>query len=242
MTYPDSTTAIARNLGEIREAVADAAGSAGRTPQEITLVAVSKNQSPALVAIAAAAGQCVFGENTVQEAMPKLERFRSDALEWHFIGHLQSNKAKLVPGNFAWLHSLDSLNLAQRLARVATAQRNSLNALIEVNIARDPSKHGIAPESLMPFVEQLLQTPLLGIALRGLMAIGPYPASEAQIRAAFAALRALRDECRRRFNLPSFTELSMGMSGDFVPAIKEGATIVRVGTAIFGVREYSKKS
>ncbi len=231
---------IAANLRAIRDAVADATAASGRSPEEIRLVAISKNQPPEHIAAALAAGQQAFGENTVQEARAKLERFRDARLEWHFIGHVQSNKTRHIPGNFAWLHSLDSLALAQRLARAAAAQQAKLNTLIEVNITRDPAKHGIAPEDLGQFMAQLLQSALPGIALRGLMAIGPHGAGEAELRTAFAAVRTLRDECRQRFALAEFSEISMGMSADFVPAIREGATIIRVGTAIFGTRDYSK--
>ncbi len=204
-------------------------------------MAISKTRPPELIAAAVAAGQQVFGENTVQEALKKLDHFRDASLEWHFIGHVQSNKAKYIPGNFAWLHSLDSLGLAQRLARSAAAQHAGLNTLIEVNITRDPAKHGIPPDGLAAFIGQLLQSPLPGITLRGLMAIGPQGAAEPELRAAFAAVRALRDECRQRFALAEFSEISMGMSSDFVPAIREGATIIRVGTAIFGARDYTRR-
>ena len=183
-----------------------------------------------------AAGQRAFGENTVQDALTKIPVFAGQGLEWHFIGHLQSNKAKLVPGNFAWAHSLDSVQLAHRLARCAREQDASVNALIEVNIARDPAKHGVAVEAVAPLLDQLLQENIAGLALRGLMAIGPFPAIETERRAAFAALRRLRDDLQRRYPLPGFSELSMGMSGDFTEAIAEGSTMVRLGTAIFGPR------
>ncbi|MHB8455120.1 MAG: YggS family pyridoxal phosphate-dependent enzyme [Acidiferrobacterales bacterium] len=241
MTHADTVFDIAANLRAIRDAVADASAASGRAPEEIRLVAISKNQPPEHIAEAVAAGQQAFGENTAQEALTKIERFRAAGLEWHFIGHVQSNKARHIPGNFAWLHSLDSLALAQRLARSAASQHARLNTLIEVNITRDPAKHGIAPENLAKFIAQLLQCALPGIELRGLMAIGPHDAAEAELRTAFAAVRALRDECRQRFALPEFSEISMGMSGDFVPAIREGATIIRVGTAIFGARDYSRR-
>ncbi|MDA8363647.1 MAG: YggS family pyridoxal phosphate-dependent enzyme [Gammaproteobacteria bacterium] len=225
---------IPGNLERAREAVAAAARAAGRNSDEVVLVAVSKRQPAELIAAAAAAGQRHFGESTTQEALPKIEQFRTAGLVWHFIGHLQSNKARFVPDNFAWLHSLDSLDLARRLSR--QAQGGSLDTLIEVNVTRDPVRHGLAREAVLPFVEQLAQAALPGIRLRGLMAIGPHPATEPQLRAAFAAVRALRDDCRQRLGLSGFTELSMGMSADFVPAIAEGATMVRLGTAIFGAR------
>jgi pyridoxal phosphate enzyme (YggS family) len=234
-----SATTIAANLERLRASLAEAAQRAGRRPADVKLIAVSKNQPPAAVAAAIAAGQRLFGENTVQDALTKIPQFAGQGLEWHFIGHLQSNKARFIPGNFAWMHSLDSVQLAQRLARLVQEQNTTLNALIEVNITRDPGKHGVAPEDMGPLLEQLLKANLTGIQLRGLMAIGPHPATESQRRASFAALRTLRDDCARRFALPDFTELSMGMSDDFVEAILEGSTLVRLGTALFGERKYA---
>lgn len=151
---------------------------------------------------------------------------------------MQSNKAKFVPGHFSWIHSLDNFKLAQRVSRLAQENGVTINALIEVNATRDPKKHGVSPEGLLSLIEELLDDDLPGIALRGLMAVGPHPATEGEMRAAFAAVRELRDECQRRFGLSRFTELSLGMSGDYVHAIKEGSTMVRVGTAIFGERAY----
>jgi len=233
-----STAHIATNLEHLRASIADAAHRAGRHPEDVKLIAVSKTQSAEAVAAAIGAGQRVFGESTVQDALTKIPRFAGQALEWHFIGHLQSNKARFIPGNFAWVHSLGSLKLAQRLARLTQEHNTTINTLIEVNITRDPAKHGLAPEDVVPRLDELLKADLTGIPLRGLMAIGPHPATEFERRASFAALRKLRDDCAQRFALPGFTELSMGMSGDFVEAILEGSTMVRVGTALFGERNY----
>jgi hypothetical protein len=232
------TAAIAANLERLRATLADAALRAGRLPEDVKLIAVSKTQPAEAVAAAIAAGQRVFGENTVQDALTKIPQFAGQGLEWHFIGHLQSNKARFIPGNFAWVHSLASVKLAERLARLALEQNTNINALIEVNITRDPAKHGVAPENVANLLEQLLKANLAGIQLRGFMAIGPHPASEPVRRASFAALRKLRDDCAQHFALPGFTELSMGMSGDFIEAIQEGSTMVRVGTALFGERNY----
>lgn len=231
---------ISDNLNTVRQTIAATARAAGRNPEEIRLIAVSKNQPRAAIEAAVGAGQRAFGENTVQEALTKIPHFTGLDLEWHFIGHLQSNKARFIPGNFSWLHALDSLKLAQRLSRLAQERSTVVNTLIEINIARDPRKHGVAPEALFPLLEQLLREDLSGIALRGLMAIGPHPAAEPEIRTAYAKLRELRDDCRRRFGPQDFTELSMGMSGDYIAAITEGATMVRVGTAIFGGRDYTR--
>ena len=236
---PAST--ISENLRQLRATIAQAAERAGRRAADVQLIAVSKTQPLAAVAAAVAAGQRMFGENAVQEALTKIQAFPEQGLEWHFIGHLQSNKAKFVPGNFTWLHSLDSLKLASRLSRLAQDKQATINALLEVNITRDPNKHGIAPEQLAPLLEQLLKANLAGIRLRGLMALGPYPATPDELRTSFAGLRRLRDDAARRFALPGFTELSMGMSGDFIEAIQEGATFVRLGTAVFGDRIYTDR-
>lgn len=230
--------AIARDLARVREAIDAAAAKAGRAPREVRLVAVSKNHPIEAIAAAVAVGQRLFGENTTQEALPKIAALAGQGIEWHYIGHLQSNKAKLVPGHFHWLHSLDSLKLAQRLSRFASEQQATLDTLIEVNVTRDPAKHGVAPEAVAPLLESIVKESLPALRLRGLMAIGPYPADELTLRESFAAVRRLRDECVARFGLRDFTELSMGMSGDFAEAIAEGSTLVRIGTAIFGERDY----
>lgn len=228
---------VASNLERVRAALELAAQRAGRRPEDVRLIAVSKTQPPEAVAAAVAAGQRLFGENTAQDALRKIPHFAGQGLEWHFIGHLQSNKVKFIPGNFNWLHSLDSLALAQRLARVAP--QTAVQLLIEVNITRDPAKHGVLPEALPALLEQLLKQGPPGLSLRGLMAIGPLRASEIELRTAFAAVRKLGEECAACFSLPAFTELSMGMSSDFTEAILEGATLVRVGSAIFGERGQS---
>ncbi len=234
----DLTATVAANLARVRAEIAAAARAAGRKPEEIRLIAVSKTHPGEAVAAAIAAGQVDFGENTVQEALTKIPIYGSAT--WHMIGHLQSNKAKAVPGHFNWAHSLDSLKLTQRLSRLAVEKNVVLDALFEVNVTRDPAKHGLAPEELAPVLDTLLKQGHPGLRLRGLMTIGPHPATEADSRACFARLRTLRDDCRQRFGLKDFTELSMGMSGDYAAAIKEGSTMVRIGTAIFGERDYGK--
>lgn len=229
--------AIAHRLEQVRADIADTARQAGRRAVDIRLIAVSKTLPAAYVSAAVQAGQRDFGENTLQDALTKIPALADQHLTWHFIGHLQSNKAKLIPGNFAWLHSLDSASLAQRLSRKVPETGALLQTLIEVNITRDTNKHGVLAEALFPLLDELLRVPLPGIALRGLMAIGPHPASDAELRHAFAAVRKLRDDAAQRYSLPGFTELSMGMSGDYAAAIKEGSTVVRIGSAIFGTRD-----
>ncbi len=232
----DASCAIAERLHGLRARIAELARRAGRDPAAVRLIAVSKTQPSAAIAAAVAAGQREFAENTVQEALAKMPALAAHALTWHFIGHLQSNKARFVPGNFAWLHSLDSLALAQRLSRLAVERRARLDALIEVNVSGDPRRHGVSPGQLPALLDALQQSALPNLRLRGLMAMGPHPASEGEVRAAFAAVRTLCQQGRQRTGWQDFTELSMGMSGDYAEAILEGATMVRLGTAVFGER------
>lgn len=239
MSNPARTPAVAAQLRAVRDRIVAAAVSAGRAPSEVRLIAVSKTHPVDRIEAAISAGQRAFGENTVQEALTKIPALGGRDLEWHFIGRLQSNKAKFLPGNFHWWHSLDSTALARRVSRFAAERQARVETLVEVNVSGDPRKHGVAPDALPALLDGLLREPLPGLRLRGLMALAPYPAGETDARAAFARLRGLRDAAQQRFGLTDFTELSMGMSGDYVEAIREGATMVRVGTAIFGERDYS---
>jgi hypothetical protein len=235
------TEPIVKKIFRVRQAIAEAARTANRNPDEIKLIAVTKTQSLDAITAAVAADISDFGENTTQEALPKISQLANHPTTWHFIGHLQTNKAKFIPGNFIWLHSLDNLGLARKLSRLAQEKKSSINTLIEVNVSQDLRKHGIAPKALFDFIETLVNENLPALPMRGLMAIGPNPASEKEIRQCFSNLHDLRDQCRQRFGLPEFSELSMGMSGDFFEAIKEGSTMVRIGTAIFGERDFTKK-
>lgn len=213
-----------------------AASAAGRNVDDIRLVAVTKYMPPEYVQAAMSAGQHCFGENTLQDALSKHALLDNPLNEWHFIGHLQSNKAKLIPVNFAWLHTLDSLKLARKLSASATRSERTLNVLLQVNIANDPDKYGLPSASVYPFVEDLLEAGLSGIRLRGLMTIGRRNESLDHARVNFAALRKLAEACAERFDDHHFTEISMGMSNDFEIAIAEGATMIRVGSSIFGQR------
>jgi hypothetical protein len=232
-------------LVEVRERVVAAAHRAGRLPEDVRLIAVSKSHPAATVAAAFQCGQRVFGESRVQEALEKQRALRAShpplvaAIEWHLIGHLQSNKARFVPETFQWVHTLDSVPLARRIGDAAQAAGVTINALIQVNVAGDPQKHGVTSEELYPLVESLLDANIAGLSLRGLMTIGRLDAGPSDTQQAFADLRALRDDVGRKFGLPEFSELSMGMTGDFEAAIAEGATMVRIGSAIFGERETS---
>jgi pyridoxal phosphate enzyme (YggS family) len=234
MTSPLSD--IQANLLAVRERIRRAAVSAGRNPDEIRLIAVSKSVCSADIIRAIDAGQHIFGESTVQDAVSKLSLMQNPANEWHFIGHLQTNKVRHIPGNFAWLHTLDSLKLARRISSHAEARGVVVNTLLQINIADDRDKFGMQPASVFPFMDQLLEASLDGIRLRGLMTIGRREASVADCRRTFSQLRELREACAMRFGDGLFRELSMGMSGDFEIAVTEGSTMVRVGSAIFGER------
>ncbi len=237
---------MCERLAAINDRIDEAARLARRTPGDIRLIAVSKGHPADAVLAAVHAGQFMFGENRVQEALDKQAALRRRPetlapLEWHLIGHLQSNKARFVPAAFNWVHTLDRLELARRLSEAARAAGVECNVLIQVNVADDPSKRGIAPADLVPLVETILRASLAGLNLSGLMTIGRLNAGETETRQAFAQLRELRDTLRERLDLPMFSELSMGMSGDFPWAIAEGATMVRIGSALFGERTAVKR-
>lgn len=233
---PQHIPDIGTNLERIRTRIQRAALEAGRDPAAIRLIAVSKYMPAAYVEQAIEAGQYIFGENTIQDAGRKLEALTHPGLEWHFIGHLQSNKARSVPGRFHWLHTLDSLKLAHRLSAACENSGSPLQVLLQVNIANDPHKFGLQPEATERFAADLLQLDLPGLQLRGLMTIGRENASPTERRLDFTALRRLRDACADSLGEQYFGELSMGMSDDFELAITEGATMVRIGSSIFGVR------
>jgi pyridoxal phosphate enzyme (YggS family) len=228
---------IAANLTDIRSRIRSAAASAGRNPDDIRLIAVSKRMPADYVSMAMDAGQFCFGENTVQDAQTKQALIDDPRTEWHFIGHLQTNKVKVIPGRFAWLHTLDSLKLAERLSIAALETGHVVNVLLQINVAHDPAKFGLPADRLPAFVDSLLEADLAGIRLQGLMTIGRHTATPDARRAEFAALRELAHACAGRFGKGLFAELSMGMSEDFETAIAEGATMVRVGSAIFGPRD-----
>lgn len=223
---------IAENLEQVRGAIAAACGRAGRAVEEVELVAVSKKQSAEKINAAEAAGQLLFGESRVQEARAKLP-LCSSRLRWHFIGHLQKNKIRQALPLFELFHGIDSLALAQDIERIAEEEGQQPRVLLEVNVAGEASKHGFAPEALRRDLETLLS--LGRLTFEGLMTIPPFAPEAEASRKYFVALRELRDTLERDFavKLPS---LSTGMSGDFEVAIEEGATMVRVGTAIFGSR------
>lgn len=228
---------IAANLAQVRQQITRAAQSCDRDPQKITLLAVSKTKSASSITQAIAAGQLAFGENYVQEAVEKIQYFASlgiDNLQWHFIGPLQANKSRLVAGHFDWCHTVDRLRIAQRLNDQRPAHRPPLNVLIQINISDESSKSGIDLANLDVLASHIVTLPRL--LLRGIMAI---PAPEPDYAKQFAVARQMAaafDWLKTRYG--SVDTLSLGMSGDMLAAIAAGSTLVRIGTAIFGVRDY----
>ena len=224
---------IANRLTAIHSRIAAAAQKAGRAPAEVQLVAVSKTHPAELVREAFDAGQAAFGENRVQELLAKAPLLPS-AVRWHLIGHLQSNKIRKILPLVELIHGVDSLDLARDIDRIAAELGLFPRVLLEVNISGEGSKFGFPPDLLRRQFDDLLALPRLQI--EGFMTIAPLVEEAAQARPFFAALRQLRDQLSARAGVP-FPTLSMGMSGDFEVAIEEGATLVRVGSAIFGARE-----
>jgi PLP dependent protein len=224
---------LAARIADVRTRVERAARSAGRTPDSVRIVAVTKRHSAEAVREAHQLGICTFGENYAQELVAKATAIGALAgLEWHMIGHLQSNKARLVAPIIATIHTIDSASVAAELGKRAAQAGRIIDALIEVNVARDPAKTGCSPSDLPAILEAIRTS--ASLRLRGLMTVPPYSDDPAASRPVFAGLRALQTLHGGPAVLP---ELSMGMSHDLEVAIAEGATIVRVGTAIFGERQ-----
>jgi pyridoxal phosphate enzyme (YggS family) len=228
---------VAANLARVQERIAEAAKKSGRAADQIELVAVSKTHPAEKVQAAFEAGQVLFGESRVQEARAKIPLLPS-RLRWHFIGHLQNNKIRHALPLFELFHGIDSLALAQDMQRVADEEGIQPRVLLEVNLAGEASKHGFSPEGLRRELEAALS--LGRLTIEGLMTIPPLAPEAEASRPYFVALRELRDELEAEFNI-GLPQLSMGMSGDFPIAIEEGATLVRVGTAIFGERSRAKR-
>lgn len=230
---------IEEKLQAVRRAIAQAATEARRPPDSVTLLAVSKTFGADAVLAAAAAGQAAFGENYLQEALDKIAAVRQElpqsAIEWHFIGPIQSNKTRPIAEHFDWVHTVEREKIAARLSEQRPEGMADLNICLQVNISGEASKSGVSPEDLPALARAVAQLPKL--RLRGLMAIPEPQTDPALQRAAFAQLRVLYEQLRAD-GLPLDT-LSMGMSADLQAAVLEGATIVRVGSAIFGSRTYS---
>ncbi len=229
-------TTIASNLQAVRTVICQAAISAGRTADEISLLAVSKTFSVEAMREAYEAGQRRFAESYVQEALGKIAMLQELAIDWHFIGPIQSNKTRAIAEHFAWVHSVDRLKIAERLSAQRPAHLPLLQLCLQVNVSNEASKSGVSFDELGDLAEAIVRLP--GLQLRGLMAI-PAPSDEIAVqRASFARVNERYTQMKRQgFQLDT---LSMGMSHDFVAAIAEGATMVRIGSAIFGNRNYRK--
>jgi len=231
---------IAHNLAQVRDKISAAVALCGRDPEEVTLLAVSKTKPASAIEEAIAAGQRAFGENYVQEGVEKIRYFQEagqNGLQWHFIGPLQSNKSRLVAEHFDWCHTVDRLRIASRLSDQRPANLPPLNVLIQVNISDESSKSGIAPEDIDALAAEVAALP--GLCLRGLMAI-PAPESEYVRQFAVAQQMAVAF-ARLKTRYPSVDTLSLGMSDDMEAAIAAGSTMVRIGTAIFGARDYTQQ-
>ncbi|MCK9995173.1 MAG: YggS family pyridoxal phosphate-dependent enzyme [Candidatus Krumholzibacteria bacterium] len=233
---------VAERLARVRDRIAEACNKAGRLPEAVKLVAVSKRIALPLVVEACRAGQWDLGENRVVEAVdrqPEMARLLAEAglqaerLRWHFIGHLQSNKAGKAAGRFHMLHSVDSVKLAEKLSRLAIDEGRIETVLMEINISGEARKQGLAPEEACDAVARIAL--LQGLDPRGLMGMAKFGSSESELRTSFASLRLLAEDVQAATGL-ALPELSMGMSGDFEAAIAEGSTMVRIGGAIFGPR------
>jgi len=231
---------IQANLQKVRLGIKLACEKFGRDPDHVALLAVSKTKPVSMIASAIALGQIHFGENYLQDALKKIEEIKNQAKLpkpiWHYIGAIQSNKTRPIAEHFDWVHTVSSHKIAKRLSDQRPSYMQPLNILLQVNIDAEPTKSGVKPEQLLELIQTILELP--GIQLRGLMAI-PAPASEFELqRAPFKALGDLKQQCIAELGseLQGFDQLSMGMTGDLEAAIAEGATWLRIGTAIFGER------
>ncbi|RLM19066.1 YggS family pyridoxal phosphate enzyme [Brenneria alni] len=232
-------TTIQQNLQDIRQQISAAIERCARAPEEVTLLAVSKTKPVTAIEEAINAGQRAFGENYVQEGVDKIRYFRENwpeiPLEWHFIGPLQSNKSRLVAEHFDWFHTVDRLRIAQRLSEQRPISLPPLNVLLQINISNEPSKSGIKVDELSALAASVAALP--NLRLRGLMAI---PAPETDYQRQLAVFRQMDDLFQQlALHYPNIDTLSMGMTDDMRAAIAAGSTLVRIGTAIFGARDYA---
>ncbi len=227
---------LAANIAKVRVTITEAAQRAERNVDEITLVAVSKTKPVEMVKIAYNLGVTDFGENRVQDALPKIAEFHPAGLHWHMIGHVQSNKVSKIVGQFDSIQSVDSLHLAQLLNRHAEELSIRLPVLLQVNVSGEESKEGMALVDAPEMARQIVALPHLEV--QGLMTIAPLVKDAEEVRPVFRELRTLRDRLRDELPQCAWQQLSMGMTDDYLVAIEEGATIVRIGRAIFGERVY----
>lgn len=234
----DSQT-IQNNLLIIKERIVQAAQKTGRRAEDIQIVAVTKTFPATLVRQAYTAGLRIFGENRVQEAIPKIIALQDcPEISWHMIGHLQSNKVRKAIENFAMIQSVDSLDLCNKIANISRALGRKVDILLEVNVSGEATKSGLPPEKVFSVVEQVAEVPEL--ILRGLMTVGPLTNDRDRIRRAFANLKGIFDKiAESRINTGQFKLISMGMTDDYEIAIEEGSNMIRLGRAIFGERRTS---
>ena len=226
---------LKERLTELSAELAELATEAGRSPEEIKLIAVSKTHPSELIAEAFQAGQVRFGENRVQEASEKIERLQNPGIEWHLIGHLQKNKARFCPGRFDWIHSVDSQELLELLEKQCALQSQPIQILLQANLSQEDSKSGVSDyDNLCRLLEKTQGCQWL--RCRGLMTMAAATDDANNIRKTFSQLRTWLEKLRNEFTLTTFTELSMGMSSDYRIAIAEGATMIRLGTTLFGER------
>ena len=223
---------LSENIRKVRERIAAACERAGRAPEAVELLAVSKTHPPESIRAAADCGQILFGESKIQEAKVKIPLCPGKC-HWHYIGHLQSNKVRDAVELFQMIESVDSLALAREISRRCEQSARPMPVLLEVNVAGESSKFGYAPERLLVDLKELNALPR--IEIHGLMAVPPFATDPEKVRPYFRRLRELKGECEKILGAP-LPHLSMGMSGDFEAAIEEGATLVRIGTALFGAR------
>ena len=229
---------VSENLEQVKANIEAACKRVGRDPKDVRLVAVSKTKPLEMIEEAAGCNQVDFGENKVQELCTKYEKFPT--LRWHMIGHLQRNKVKYIAGKVALIHSVDSLRLAKTISEEAVKHNCEIQILIEVNVAGEESKFGVSVEETLPLIEEIAKLP--AIHVEGLMTIAPYVEDPEENRPVFRKLRELSvDIAAKNINNVRTAILSMGMTGDYEVAVEEGATLVRVGTGVFGERDYSKR-
>jgi len=226
------------NFSAVRQRIRAACERAGRDPASVTIVAVSKSQPPEAVRAAVDLGHLVFGENRIQEAKAKIP-LSPERARWHMIGHLQSNKVRDAVGLFTMIQSVDGFHLAQELDKWADKQAKTLPILLEVNVAGESSKFGYEPGTVLRELTEINE--LRHLEVHGLMTIAPYTTDPEKVRPVFRKLRELKAQCEQVLGGP-LQHLSMGMSGDFEVALEEGATIVRIGTALFGPRTLARKA
>ena len=225
---------IRTQLQEVQERIRKACQRSGRSPEDVTLIAVSKTKPVSMIREAMEAGQTVFGENKVQELCAKYEELPKD-LSWHMIGHLQRNKVKYIADKAALIHSVDSLRLAETIEQEGARHNRVIPVLIEVNVAQEESKFGVSLEETLPLIEEIAGMPHVTIA--------PFVENPEENRPVFAALRQLSVDIKgKNMNNVDMDILSMGMTNDYEVAVEEGATMVRVGTGIFGARDYSAEN